>query len=76
MPTTDVTYLDPAGVAAAIGVSVATVHVYKNRGLLPEPDDRFGQTPVWLPDTIEKWKTNRPGQGKGGGRKPKVASDG
>lgn len=67
-------YLDPAGVAELLGVSVATVHSYKHRGLLPEPDHRFGQSPAWRRETIAAWKESRPGQGKGGGRKPKQAA--
>lgn len=70
-------YLDPKGFAAFVGVSPATIHTYKTKGLLPTPDAYFGQTPVWLPATAERWKAERPGQGKGGGRKPKdEASDG
>lgn len=68
-------YLDPAGVAALLGVSVATVHTYRSKGSLPEPDARFGQTPAWLPETIAAWKAERPGQGKGGGRPTKATTD-
>lgn len=74
MVTTEVTYLDPGAVAVKIGVSVATVHTYLNRGTLPPPDDRFGNTPVWLSSTIDEWKATRPGQGKGGGRPRKATT--
>lgn len=37
-------------------------------GDLPEPDDKFGRSPVWLPSTIDEWISNRPGRGAGGGR--------
>lgn len=67
-------YLDPAAFAAFVGVSPATIHTYKSKGLLPEPDHHFGQTPVWLPATAAAWKATRPGQGKGGGRPPKSSA--
>lgn len=74
-------YLDMAGIAELLGVKHQSVHVYHTRakrnrtagtprpGDLPEPDERFGNTPVWHVDTIERWRTQqRPGQGAGGGR--------
>lgn len=41
---------------------------YIRPGDLPKPDDKFGRSPVWYPQTIDNWLANRPGQGKGGGR--------
>lgn len=74
--TPDANYLDPAAVAAAVGLkSVATVYTYKTKGILPDPDGpTFGITPTWLPETIAAFKASRPGRGKGGGRKPKAAT--
>jgi hypothetical protein len=41
---------------------------YVRPGDLPAPDEVFGRSPVWKPDTIDHWLGSRPGQGKGGGR--------
>lgn len=35
---------------------------------LPEPDALIGTTRGWLPETIDQWNAQRPGQGVGGGR--------
>lgn len=72
--TTDAQYLDPAAFAAELGVKLPTLHSYKHRGLLPEPDDHFGQTPVWLPETVAAFKAARPGRGAGGGRPRKAVA--
>lgn len=34
-------------------------------GDLPEPDQRFGRSPVWLSSTLEAWIDARPGSGVG-----------
>lgn len=60
-----------ADVAAMLGVTPATVRSYSARGVMPAPDGHLGRTPWWERSTIETWATNRPGQGKGGGR-PRV----
>lgn len=73
MTATD--YLDSAAFAAELGVKPATLHTYKHRGILPEPDAHFGQTPAWLPTTVTAFKANRPGRGKGGGRPRKETTD-
>ncbi|WP_344968237.1 hypothetical protein [Salinactinospora qingdaonensis] len=61
-------------------LSEATVRGYHNHasqrrrdgcprpGDFPPPDQTFGRSPVWLPETIDRWATNRPGRGTGGGR--------
>jgi len=71
-------YYDIAAVADFLGVRVDTVRVYRTRsaanrragtpqpGDLPEEDDRFGRSPVWLGSTLLGWE--RPGSGAGGGR--------
>ncbi|MFV2172320.1 hypothetical protein ACFHW2_11940 [Actinomadura sp. LOL_016] len=53
-----------ADIAAHWGVAVETVRSYRARkpSRLPEPDDRFGNTPVWRPLTIIIYK--RPGRGR------------
>ena len=35
---------------------------------LPPPDEYFGRSPVWYPETIHAFLANRPGRGTGGGR--------
>lgn len=73
-------YLDMQAIADRLGVKRDSVHVYHTRakrnraagtpkpGDLPEPDGQFGNSPVWLVETIERWVNERPGQGVGGGR--------
>ncbi|ORT46977.1 hypothetical protein [Frankia sp. KB5] len=42
-----------------------TVRNYRQRGLLPAPDDlSVPDRPRWRRDTITTWLDNRPGQGK------------
>lgn len=44
-------------------------HTGPKPGDMPPPDARFGNSPVWRPETIIRWYTvNRPGRGVGGGR--------
>lgn len=76
-------YLTLEQVAVRLGWSLKTartMHYRANRrraageprpGDLPEPDHRFGRTPVWLEDTIDRFEATRPGQGAGGGPKPR-----
>lgn len=54
-------YWTIADVAAHWGVKPTTIHTYRTRGWLPEPDDRIGNAPVWFPKTIIDHK--RPGRG-------------
>lgn len=56
-------YLDPAAVAQLAGVSRETIHRYRVRGDIPEPDDYVGRTPVWREATIKAWLESRPGHG-------------
>lgn len=58
-------YLDSAGVARLLGVSPATIRAYRSRGQagFPEPDVTVGDTPGWLPSTIERWREQRRGPG-------------
>lgn len=52
-------YLSRAEVADRIHVRSATLSRYK----LPEPDAMVGDTRGWLPETIDQWQQDRPGQG-------------
>ncbi len=56
-----------ADVAAYLGVTPSTVHSYRHRGQMPEPDEVIGRTPVWSPRRIIEWHDQRPGHG---GRPP------
>lgn len=70
--------LDYRMIALALGVEVTTVRQYlkaararraageERPGDMPEPDEILGRTPVWKPETIEKWLERRPGKGVGG----------
>jgi predicted DNA-binding transcriptional regulator AlpA len=53
-------------VAAYLGVQVATVSGYRNRGQMPEPDMTLGRTQAWRPGTIIEWHASRPRPGVGG----------
>jgi predicted DNA-binding transcriptional regulator AlpA len=76
-------YLTLEQVAERAGWSLKTARTMQHRanrrraageprpGDLPEPDHRFGRTPVWLDESIEQWLHSRPGQGVGGGPKPR-----
>lgn len=69
-------------VAADLGLPTSTVRTYRKRaernrlngiakaGDLPPADASIGRTPAWTRQTYLRWKANRPGRGKGGGRHP------
>ncbi|MFC7331400.1 helix-turn-helix transcriptional regulator [Marinactinospora rubrisoli] len=50
-------------IAGLIGVKLETVHRYRVRGDLPEPDGRMGNSPVWRKETIDAWIASRRGHG-------------
>lgn len=65
--------------AAHVGVAFSTWRDYTSsragnppRGPTPDGHDiEDGHArPYWHPATLDAWKAGRPGQGKGGGRKP------
>lgn len=49
-------YLTSKQVAELLGLSPKTIGAYKARGQMPLPDKEYGRTPLWLYDTIEKWR--------------------
>lgn len=53
--------VDVAAIAERLSVPKDTVHKWRHRGLLPEPDYPLAVGPVWEWSTIEKWAraTNR-----------------
>ncbi|MFI6603834.1 helix-turn-helix transcriptional regulator [Nonomuraea sp. NPDC050536] len=56
-------YYDPLKLAELLGIERETVHKYKVRGDLPEPDEHVGRTPLWREETINKWLASRRGHG-------------
>ncbi|MGV9196709.1 helix-turn-helix transcriptional regulator [Arcanobacterium canis] len=60
-------YLSLTGLAHRIGISPNTARAYAQQGRLPKPDAIIGGKPGgklgWLPETIDTWQANRPGQG-------------
>lgn len=64
--------LDVRRIAERLDVKPQTVHAYRSRGMMPEPDGWFGRSPVWSVETIEAWISARPGQGVGGGGRRRV----
>lgn len=58
-------WLDRAGVAALLGVTAATVSVYRSRtyqASFPKPAGKIGGSPYWDRETIEAWAAARPGR--------------
>lgn len=69
-----------AAAATYVGLKVAVWRDYcssrggnPTRGPAPDGHDieNGHARPYWHPATLDAWKANRPGQGKGGGRKPR-----
>lgn len=56
-------WLTAAEVAELLGVSRATVHTYRSRGVLPPPGRYVGATPQWRRQTVVWWQQTRPGRG-------------
>lgn len=56
-------YLTSAQLADRIGVKHGSIHRYRVRGDIPEPDEYAGRTPLWKVTTIERWEGMRPGHG-------------
>lgn len=65
-PDPDAEWWTTSDVAAYLGVHVATVSAYRNRGQMPEPDMTLGRTQAWRPARIIEWHTSRPRPGVGG----------
>jgi hypothetical protein len=66
--------------AAYVGIAPSTWRDYASarggnppRGPAPDGTDVDGghARPYWYAPTLDAWKGRRPGQGKGGGRKPR-----
>lgn len=52
-------YLDVLGVAEHTGLKRDTIYVYLARGSMPEPDMIWLRHPLWLPETINEWRSHR-----------------
>lgn len=61
MPDPAAPYWTAKDIAEYWNIKTATVHTYRTRKWLPEPDHRIGNSPVWYPQTIIEFE--RPGQG-------------
>jgi hypothetical protein len=57
------TMLTVGDIAAAAGVSKATIDSYRYRGYLPEPQIVRGRTPLWARPIVRHWLETRPGSG-------------
>lgn len=56
-------YLTSEQLANRLGVARESIHRYRTRGDIPEPDEIVGRSPVWKIETIERWEAVRPGHG-------------
>lgn len=52
-------YLSATDIAEKLGVRVETIHRYRHRKELPPEDAKFGRSPAWKEETIEKWREQR-----------------
>lgn len=50
-------------IAAQASLSTSTVHSYRNRGYLSQPQALVGRTPLWSRPIVRWWLDNRPGGG-------------
>lgn len=55
MATKSTQLLDYKGISERTGISLPGLRSRMGRGSLPEPDYVVGQSPAWLPATIEAW---------------------
>jgi hypothetical protein len=46
-------------VAGRVGLLRNTLTAYLAKGLMPQPDERYGRTPLWREETIEEWVRSR-----------------
>lgn len=53
-------------ISAELGIPTANLRVWFQRGKLPEPDYRLGQSPGWLAETIRPWIAEQAAAPEGG----------
>lgn len=46
-------------ISRATGIPAGTLRQWSNRGKLPEPDFRIGQSPAWYRTTFDAWNASR-----------------
>lgn len=46
-------------IAAELGLARSTIHAYRSRRQMPDPDGVIGRTPWWWASTIIAWRPNR-----------------
>lgn len=60
-------YLSLHGLAERVGIGYTTARTYNSQKRLPPPDAIIGNGNAakygWLPETVDEWNMNRPGQG-------------
>lgn len=47
--------VSPVEIADRLGVPVGTVHQWRHRGVLPEPEWVLSRIPIWRWATIRQW---------------------
>jgi predicted DNA-binding transcriptional regulator AlpA len=52
-------WLTNTDIAKLTGLKIETLHTYRSRNTLPEPDKYMGRTPVWKLETIQSWVSDR-----------------
>ena len=45
----------PREVAALLDVQIQTVHVWRHRGIMPDPHTIISSVPIWRRHVIEAW---------------------
>lgn len=68
-------FLTADQLAARLGIQRASVHRYRVRGDIPEPDEYVGRTPLWKTTSIDAWLSGRPGHGWRKGKKRPSAAE-
>lgn len=56
-------YYTSQQLADLLGIKRASIHRYRTRGDIPDPDETVGRTPLWSKPRIDKWLAERPGHG-------------
>lgn len=69
-------YLTADELAQRLGIQRTSVHRYRSRGDLPEPDEYAGRTPLWATSSVDAWLEQRPGHGWRKGQKREAPAGG
>jgi hypothetical protein len=49
-------WLTAHDVAERMGIPYTHLWTYQSRGQIPEPDQHFGNKPMWKQETVESWQ--------------------